>query len=217
VDEDQFAAMFAELYPVVLGYAARRTDWHVAEDVASQALTVAWHRADVLPEDPDARSAWLIVVARNLLANSQRARLRAARLDVRLRAGLAAGVPIVEIDPAEIVTDRILASTVMRKLPPRDQEILQLVAWDGLDLVALGRVLGCTPTTAAMRLHRARHRLERLIHAGHAFDDDALGEDARDGAERTGTTGARTPSPGPRTGEGGGERPGRPGLAPRRR
>jgi RNA polymerase sigma-70 factor (ECF subfamily) len=209
----------------VLGYAARRTDWHVAEDVAAQALTVAWHRADVLPEEPDARTAWLIVVARNILANSQRARLRAARLDVRIRAGLAAGVPFVEIDPAEIVTDRMLASSVMRKLAPRDQEILQLVAWDGLDLVALGRVLGCSPGTAAMRLHRARHRLERLVHAGHALEDDAApgrsparpepGDDARtapgpDGDERARGTGTRR-SPGEA------QVPGRRGLAPRRR
>lgn len=201
VDEDQFAAMFAELYPVVLGYAARRTDWHVAEDVAAQALTVAWHRADVLPEEPDARTAWLIVVARNILANSQRARLRAARLDVRIRAGLAAGVPFVEIDPAEIVTDRMLASSAMRKLAPRDQEILQLVAWDGLDLVALGRVLGCSPGTAAMRLHRARHRLERLVQAGHALEDDARGAAGRGGGAQPDDE----------------QVPGRPGLTPRRR
>src|SRR5665647_3565312 len=77
VDEDEFAAMYADLYPVVLGYAARRTDWHVAEDIAAQALAIAWHRGDVLPLERDERCAWLIVVARNLLANSQRARMRA--------------------------------------------------------------------------------------------------------------------------------------------
>ena len=172
MDEDQFAAMYADLYPVVLGYAARRTDWHVAEDIAAQALTIAWHRGDVLPLDRDGRCAWLIVVARNLLANSQRARLRAAHLDVRIRAGLAAGVPMVELDPASIVADRIVASTAMRRLGPRDQEILQLVAWDGLDLTALSRVLGCSSTAAAMRLHRARRRLELLMRAGRQDVDD---------------------------------------------
>jgi RNA polymerase sigma factor (sigma-70 family) len=172
VDEDQFAAMFADLYPVVLGYAARRTDWHVAEDIAAQALAIAWHRGDVLPLDRDGRCAWLIVVARNLLANSQRARLRTAHLDVRIRAGLAAGVPTVELDPASIVADRMVASAAMRRLAPRDQEILQLVAWDGLDLTALSRILGCSTTAAAMRLHRARRRLELLMRAGHPEVDD---------------------------------------------
>ena len=171
MDEDQFAAMFADLYPVVLGYAARRTDWHVAEDIASQTLAIAWHRGDVLPADRGGRCAWLIVVARNLLANSQRSRLRAAHLDVRIRAGLAAGVPMVELDPAAIVVDRMAASTAMRRLTPRDQEILQLVAWDGLDLTGLARVLGCSSTAAATRLHRARRRLELLMRAGHPDDD----------------------------------------------
>ena len=172
MDEDQFAAMFADLYPVVLGYAARRTDWHVAEDIAAQALAIAWHRGDILPADRDGRCAWLIVVARNLLANSQRARLRAAHLDVRIRAGLAAGVPMVELDPASIVADRMAASTAMRRLAPRDQEILQLVAWDGLDLTGLSRVLGCSSTAAAMRLHRARRRLELLMRSGQQEADD---------------------------------------------
>lgn len=171
MDEDQFAAMFADLYPVVLGYAARRTDWHLAEDIAAQALAIAWHRGDVLPADRDGRCAWLVVVARNLLANSQRARLRATHLDVRIRAGLAAGVPMVELDPASIVADRMAASTAMRRLSPRDQEILQLVAWEGLDLTGLSRVLGCSSTAAAMRLHRARRRLEMLMRAGDPESD----------------------------------------------
>ncbi|MFI2754369.1 RNA polymerase sigma factor [Cellulomonas sp. P22] len=176
MDDEQFAAMYAELYPVVLGYLTRRTDWHVAEDVASQALTVAWHRADAVPTDPDARRAWLIVVARNLLANSQRSRLRAARLDLRIRAALAAGVPTVELDPADVVADRLLASAAMRRLSPRDQEVLQLVAWEGLDIAGLASVLGCSPTAASTRLHRARHRIEVLMRSGrpeHEADDAA--------------------------------------------
>ncbi|MCR6492306.1 RNA polymerase sigma factor [Cellulomonas sp. P24] len=164
--ERQFEAMFSELYPVVLGYAARRTQWHVAEDVAAQVFLVAWHRLDMVPDDDEHRKAWILVVARNVLANSQRTRLRSARLDVRLRAGLAAGVPVVELDPADVVAERLVAGAAMRRLSPRDQEILQLAAWDGLDLDALATVLGCSVGAAAMRLHRARTRLERLLEIG---------------------------------------------------
>ena len=180
VHEKQFEAMFAELYPVVLGYAARRTQWHVAEDVAAQVFLVAWHRLDVVPDDDEHRKAWILVVARNVLANSQRARLRSARLDVRLRAGLAAGIPVVELDPADVVAERLVAGTAMRRLGPRDQEILQLAAWDGLDLDGLATVLGCSTGAAAMRLHRARTRLERLLQVGgHASTLRPVGE--RDG------------------------------------
>ncbi|WP_448058991.1 RNA polymerase sigma factor [Cellulomonas hominis] len=185
MDERQFATMFAELYPVVLGYAARRTDWHVAEDVASQALTIAWRRGDALPETLEERRAWLIVVARNLLANAQRSRLRADGLDRRLRAGLAAGIPVAEHDPADIVADRELASGAMRRLSPRDQEILQLVAWEGLELTELAQVLGCTPATASMRVHRARRRLDLLVRAAHA----------EEGAGQLGATAQTRPAP----------------------
>lgn len=185
VHEKQFEAMFAELYPVVLGYAARRTQWHVAEDVAAQVFLVAWHRLDVVPDDDEHRKAWILVVARNVLANSQRARLRSARLDVRLRAGLAAGIPVVELDPADVVAERLVAGTAMRRLGPRDQEILQLAAWDGLDLDGLATVLGCSTGAAAMRLHRARTRLERLLQVGgHASTLRPVGE--RDGADDDG-------------------------------
>ncbi len=189
--EKQFEAMFAELYPVVLGYAARRTQWHVAEDVASQVFLVAWHRLDVVPDDDEHRKAWILVVARNVLANSQRARLRSARLDVRLRAGLAAGVPVVELDPADAVAERLVAGTAMRRLGPRDQEILQLAAWDGLDLDGLATVLGCSTGAAAMRLHRARTRLERLLQVGsHSSTLRPVGE--LDGADDGGDDGDAT-------------------------
>lgn len=166
VQEQRFEAMFVELYPVVLGYAARRAQWHVAEDVAAQVFLIAWHRLDDVPEDDDHRRAWILVVARHVLANSQRTRLRSSRLDVRLRAGLAAGVPVVELDPADVVAERLVAGAAMRRLGPRDQEILQLAAWDGLGLDELATVLECSPGAAAMRLHRARTRLERLLQVG---------------------------------------------------
>ena len=44
--EKQFEAMFAELYPVVLGYAARRTQWHVAEDIEKGTFYYEGYDAD---------------------------------------------------------------------------------------------------------------------------------------------------------------------------
>lgn len=40
-----------------------------------------------------------------------------------------------------------------------DQEVLRLVAWDGLTSAELAAALGCTPVAARTRLHRARGRL----------------------------------------------------------
>jgi RNA polymerase sigma-70 factor (ECF subfamily) len=50
-----------------------------------------------------------------------------------------------------------------RTLGEKDQEVLRLHAWEGLAGKALAVALGCTTGTAAVRLHRARRRLERLL------------------------------------------------------
>jgi predicted DNA-binding protein (UPF0251 family) len=54
----------------------------------------------------------------------------------------------------------------MRHLRPSDQELLCLVAWDGLDHAEAALVLGCSTKTFAVRLHRARRRFEAAISNG---------------------------------------------------
>jgi RNA polymerase sigma-70 factor, ECF subfamily len=48
----------------------------------------------------------------------------------------------------------------LARLRPDDREVLMLVAWEGLDPSRAAAVLGITPTAFAVRLHRARRRLE---------------------------------------------------------
>jgi RNA polymerase sigma-70 factor (ECF subfamily) len=44
-----------------------------------------------------------------------------------------------------------------------DQEALRLVGWEELDLAAAALAMGCSRATMAVRLHRARRRLERAL------------------------------------------------------
>lgn len=44
------------------------------------------------------------------------------------------------------------------RLSASDRDLLGLVAWEGLSSDELGRVLGCTPGAARIRVHRARKR-----------------------------------------------------------
>ncbi len=59
--------------------------------------------------------------------------------------------------------------TALAGLRPDDREVLRLAAWEGLDPRAMGLVLGCSPNAAAIRLHRARRRLQEAM-------DDTEGE-----------------------------------------
>jgi RNA polymerase sigma-70 factor, ECF subfamily len=48
------------------------------------------------------------------------------------------------------------------RLSENDRDVLTLTAWEGLSHAEAGEVLGCSPAAVAVRLHRARGRLEAL-------------------------------------------------------
>jgi RNA polymerase sigma-70 factor (ECF subfamily) len=54
----------------------------------------------------------------------------------------------------------------LASLSEDDQEVLRLVAWDGLAPAEVAVVLGCTPVAARTRLHRARSRLAARLGIG---------------------------------------------------
>ena len=82
--------------------------------------------------------------------------------DIEL-AGAVALDAIDEADPAEIVSDDAALADAWRSLSPRDREVLRLAAWEGLDPREMGLALGCSSNAAAIRLHRARRRLEEAM------------------------------------------------------
>jgi RNA polymerase sigma-70 factor, ECF subfamily len=177
VTEDEFRAVFDSLYPDILSYAGRRTDPSTAEDVVSETFFVVWRRWPDAPETEDEKQslrAWTFGVARNMLSNAQRAKFRASKLDTALKAAVFAGVPVVEPDHGPMVDARQAATAVFLKLPPREQELLQMVAWEGLSIDEVAEVLDTSKTAVAMRLVRARRRLAALMRAGGlATNDDA--------------------------------------------
>lgn len=155
------AALFEDLYRAcyvdLLRFALRRTGRpETAADVVADTFLVAWQRRGDIP--PDQGRAWLFGVARNVLANQHRATRRRADLAARLRHELA---PITVAEPAAPVE----ISTAFQSLAPADQELLRLVAWEGLTADELAVVLDCSPNAARIRLHRARSRFADALHS----------------------------------------------------
>ena len=54
----------------------------------------------------------------------------------------------------------------MARLSADDRELLRLTAWEQLTRDEIATVLGCSANAVAIRLHRARRRLERLLAPG---------------------------------------------------
>ncbi|MGH9075823.1 MAG: RNA polymerase sigma factor [Acidimicrobiales bacterium] len=66
-------------------------------------------------------------------------------------------------DPAEERCERDEVLAALGRLSDGDQEVLTLVAWDGLSNAEVAGVLGASRQSVALRLHRARQRLRREL------------------------------------------------------
>ena len=54
----------------------------------------------------------------------------------------------------------------MERLRPVDREVLQLVMWEVLTHAEAAQVLGCSTNAVAVRLHKARKRLQTELEGG---------------------------------------------------
>jgi RNA polymerase sigma factor (sigma-70 family) len=169
--EEDFRRLWADHHRHVLAYALRRTEQRTdAEDVVSSTFAVAWRRWSDKPS-AEFELPWLYAIAARVLANQRRSLRRLAALRSRLRE-LPAPARDERSDLPEVVA-------ALKQLRADDQEILLLAAWEGLTGAELAVALDCTENAAAIRLHRARKRLEEQL----AKEEPAAGHSVVGGTE----------------------------------
>ena len=157
--DEVFLRLYADHFTAVLAYALRRVDRpEDAADVVADTFLVAWRRIAHVPVGDEARP-WLYGVARRVLANQRRGEGRRTALGRRLREELSAVVP----DTSGEVVQRADVTAAMRRLSARDQEVLELHLWEGLEPREIADVLGLTTVVVRPRLSRARARLRELL------------------------------------------------------
>jgi RNA polymerase sigma-70 factor (ECF subfamily) len=157
-DAERFDRLYRTHANAVLAYVRSRSGPEHAREVVEETFLVAWRRLDDLPIEP---RAWLIGVARRLLANTRRAEARREALGVRILAEQAGD--LVAGDPAEIVVERDASLDALTRISDADRELLALVAWGELSPAEAAKVLGCSRTAFLVRLHRARRRFEEAL------------------------------------------------------
>lgn len=162
MDAAEAGARFTELYErhhaPVYAYAVSRAGRQLADDIVNDTFLVAWRRLAEVPATP---LPWLLGVARNVVRERYRDEVRQASLAAEMRAWAdeAGG------DVADGVAERSAVLGALARLGDADRELLTLVAWQGLSHRAAARVVGCSVATFAVRLHRARRRLEQAASA----------------------------------------------------
>jgi RNA polymerase sigma-70 factor (ECF subfamily) len=149
----RFEVVAPELIEPLRRYLARRTDPATADDVLSETLLVCWRRRDELPAEP---LAWAYAVARNCLANADRAHRRQQRLLARIWQLAEPPSPVVEHDPA--------LARALARLSTMDAELVRLWAWEELGPAEIAQIVGISANAVSIRLHRARQKLKTLLH-----------------------------------------------------
>jgi RNA polymerase sigma-70 factor, ECF subfamily len=154
--EDRFRVLYERTRPGIIAYVLRRSASHEdAADVVAETFEIAWRRLDDIPAG-EASLLWLYVTARYVLANQGRRNRRRDDTTVRLANELRGTAARAEATDEESLSIRSCLSS----LQPDERELLMLAGWEGLSAADIGRVLGCSPTAARIRLHRARARLK---------------------------------------------------------
>lgn len=161
--EGAFEELFRAYHPVIVAAAFNRlSDVSDAEDAAAEVFAQAWRRRDAA--DHVFTIEWLYVTLRNVVGNHYRSRTRHHRRVER--AGRHHPTPVDGATDA--ATDAVLdVRAAVNRLDPADRELIWMAYWEDLSREEIARILGCTPATLRVRLHRARKKLQ-----------DALGEGA---------------------------------------
>ena len=147
---ERFEGLYTRHAPAVKAYALRRADAASADDVVAEVFVVCWRRFDDVPADA---LPWLLGVARRVLSTQRRGQRRRAALSEQL----ARVAPV-----AHERGDGHLAGA-LASLGDGDRELLLLIAWEGLTPARAAAALGCKPSTARVRLMRARRRLSAAL------------------------------------------------------
>jgi RNA polymerase sigma factor (sigma-70 family) len=155
----RFEVLFASYSSDIVAYCGWRADSPSdAQDAVAEVFLTAWRRMDALPEG-DAARVWLYATARRVIANQRRSTRRRVALHERLALDAAA----VAQEPSSSDPEETLVHEALRRLGPRDCEVLLLAEWEGLSPAQIAVVLGCHAITARGRLHRARRRFRTVF------------------------------------------------------
>jgi len=149
----RFDEVFRLSYQRVLGYCLRRAPEPIAHDATAEVFAIAWRRRRDLPDD-DGAVAWLLAIARRVLANELRGQRRRNRL--------AATVSTTGVDASADASDSSV-TRAMAALLPDDQEVLRLVYWDDLSHTEIAQILDLSVNAVAVRVHRARTRVKARL------------------------------------------------------
>ena len=150
-DAAWFDALFRTHVRDVFRFVMRRAARDDADDLTAEVFTTAWRRREDVPEGFEL--AWLFRTAGFTVANHHR-KSRPVLVETLPETGDSSS-------PEHLVLEDLEVRAAFALLSERDQQILLLAAWEGLQGEALANVLEISRSGADAALSRARSRLRQ--------------------------------------------------------
>lgn len=158
-DGAAFASLFdlhhARVYARALGLLGGT---HDAEDIAAAAFFELWRKRQSVRLVSGSILPWLLVTTVNLSRNARRSTSRYRQLLHDLPRIVTVTGP--DIDESE-ARQRLASS--LRRLGPVDLSLFVLTVLEDVPIAHAAQVVGLKPSTARVRLHRARARLRNEL------------------------------------------------------
>ncbi|WP_217370332.1 RNA polymerase sigma factor [Nonomuraea antri] len=164
-DPEAFEAFYRRHAERVSRFVARRVaDPHTVDDLTTEVFLAVIDAGHTYRPDRGSEAAWLLGVARNVVASELRREARELH-----KSGRAAGRRPLDADDIACLEERIDAERAARpllaaiaELPRGLRAVAELVDVDGLSVADAAAALRIRVGTARVRLHRARRRLVAL-------------------------------------------------------
>jgi RNA polymerase sigma-70 factor, ECF subfamily len=174
-DDERFTRLYEDTSRDLLAFLLRRCA--TAEDAAdclAESYRIAWETRTRLPAGHEARP-WLFGVARNIARQTHRG-------ETRRDATTSALAKAAEHWYAPSGPEDGALAAALAELSPVDQEIITMLAADGLAPREVAAILGLSPNAVRIRAHRAREKLRFLLGPA-APEDSTAPADAQPVAE----------------------------------
>ena len=155
MDADTFVEHYRAYLPLVAKYLARRVDQSQVEDLCADVFEIAYRKRDQAPVGNEL--PWLFNIALNVTNNYRRKAGTAQKLIAALP------VPVSAPSAETVALDQVELRLAWNQLKPKEQQVLALLAFDGLTISQIAQVLGTSNNSVSIRLNRARTRLGQLL------------------------------------------------------
>ncbi|MEV5357158.1 RNA polymerase sigma factor [Streptomyces sp. NPDC093516] len=161
-DPQLFEEFYRRHVDAVTSFVARRvTDAHTVADLTAEIFLAVLDSAHTYRPSRGSETAWLYGIARNVVSSEYR---RVAQEAERVRR--ISGRRLLEADDIVRLEDKLDAQSparralaALKRLPPGERAVLELIVVDQLTVTEAAAALGIRRTTARVRLHRARKAL----------------------------------------------------------